>query len=74
MDVGVDSIGYYPIEVHDFIDKVNENIENNPSSRITKEDEVINEYFPDLSVHYFVGLCTGNEEIRKKIIEVLTKS
>ena len=42
-------------------------------SKITKEDEMINKFFPDLSTHYFVGLCTGNKEIRDKVYEVLRR-
>ena len=72
MDVGVDSIGYKPIEFDELTNKIDSNyalIE----SKITKEDEMINEFFPDLSTHYFVGLCTGNKEIRNKIFEVLRR-
>ena len=70
MDVGIDSIGYKPIEFDDLIQRIDENYKGF-ESKITKEDEMINEFFPDLSTHYFVGLCTGNEEIRNKIYEVL---
>ena len=72
MDVGIDSIGYKPIEFDELIKKIDNNyalIE----TKITKEDEIINEFFPDLSTHYFVGLCTGNKEIRDKIFEILRR-
>ena len=72
MDVGIDSIGYKPIEFDELIKKIDNNyalIE----TKITKEDEMINEFFPDLSTHYFVGLCTGNKEIRDKIFEILRR-
>lgn len=32
---------------------------------------MINEFFPNLSTHYFVGLCTGHPKIRQAITEVL---
>ena len=70
MDVGVDSIGYKPIEFDELIKKIDSNYAS-LETKITKEDEMINEFFPDLSVHYFVGLCTGNQEIRNKILEIL---
>ena len=70
MDVGIDSIGLNPVEFNELIEKIDK---NKTETRISKEDEMINEFFPDLSVHYFVGLCTGNEEIRNKITEVLLR-
>ena len=66
MDVGVDNIGYHPIEFDDLIQRIDEFKEGTPSN-ITQEDEMINEFFPDLNTHYFVALCTGNEVIRKVI-------
>lgn len=69
MDVGIDSIGYSPIEVRDFIDKLK--VVSNET--LSSEDRMIREFFPTLSTHYFVGLCTGNKEIREKILEVIKK-
>ena len=68
LDVGVDSIGYYPIEFDELIEKIDS---GNTENRISKEDEMINEFFPNLSTHYFVGLCTGHPKIRQVIKEVL---
>lgn len=73
LDVGVDNIGYYPLEFDEVIEKIEAGMKPE-FSRVTKEDEMINEYFPNLSVHYFVGLCTGNEEIREVIKKVLTEN
>lgn len=72
MDVGVDSIGYYPIEFDDLIKRI-DNWTEGRTSKISEEDKMINEFFPNLNVHYFVGLCTGNKEIRDKIYEVLRR-
>lgn len=72
MDVGVDSIGYYPIEFDDLIKRI-DNWTVGRTSKISEEDKMINEFFPNLNVHYFVGLCTGNKEIRDKIYEVLRR-
>lgn len=70
MDVGVDNIGFNPIEFDELIERIdNQKIE----SRISRDDKTINEFFPDLNTHYFVGLCTGNKEIRDKITEVLLR-
>ena len=73
MDVGVDSIGYKPIEFDDLIERIDELYKSQPS-KISVEDEMINEFFPDLNTHYFVGLCTGNKKIRDKIYEVLKRT
>ena len=72
MDVGVDSIGFKPIEFDDLISKIDENVRTY-GTKITPEDEMINEFFPNLNTHYFVGLCTGNKEIRDTIYRVLKK-
>ena len=71
IDVGVDSIGFKPIEFDDVIDRIEQRGKVN--TRISSEDERINEFFPDLNTHYFVWLCTGNKEIRDKIYNVLRK-
>ena len=68
LDVGVDNIGYYPMEFDDVIKTIDK---GNLHGRISKEDEMINEFFPNLSTHYFVGLCTGHPKIRQVIKEVL---
>ena len=72
MDVGIDSIGFNPIEFDDLLNKIDSEYEKILTS-ITEEDKKINEFFPDLNTHYFVGLCTGNKEIRSKITEVLKR-
>lgn len=72
MDVGIDSIGYKPVEFDELIKRIDNNYAS-LETKITKEDEMINEFFPNLSVHYFVGLCTGNKEIREKIFDVLRR-
>ena len=69
MDVGVDSIGYEPIEFDDLVERI-DSFEGNKQ---TKEDEMIKEFFPELSTHYFVALCTGNEVIRKAISSELRR-
>lgn len=68
LDVGVDNIGYYPMEFDDVIKTIDK---GNLHGRISKEDEMIKEFFPGLSTHYFVGLCTGHPKIRQVIKEVL---
>ena len=73
MDVGVDSIGFVPIEFNDLIEKIEQG-KGMEHTRISSEDEKINEFFPDLNTHYFISLCTGNDEIRKKIYSVLKGS
>ena len=72
MDVGIDSIGYEPIEFDDLIARIDTFKEENPSN-ISQEDEIINEFFPDLNTHFFVSLCTGNQEIRDTIYKVLRR-
>ena len=72
MDVGVDNIGYEPIEFDDLIAKIDAIREGEPSN-ISQEDKMINEYFPDLNTHYFTALCTGNQEIRDTIYRVLRR-
>jgi sugar-specific transcriptional regulator TrmB len=68
-DVGVDAKGYIPLEFEQIKEYFNTDIE----TKISETDKKINEFFPNLSTYYFTGLCTGNEEIRNKIIEVLTR-
>lgn len=70
MDVGVDSIGYHPIEFDNLVNTI-DSYNEGKISKISAEDKMINEFFPNLNVHYFVGLCTGTKEIRDKIYEVL---
>ena len=70
MDVGIDSIGFNPIEFDDLIGTIERNYRKE-NSRITSTDEQINKYFPDLSTTYFVNLCTEDKRIRDKIMEVL---
>lgn len=67
MDVGVDSIGFYPIE----FDEVIKRIDYGHKNQLSTTDEMIKEYFPGLSTHYFTGLCTGHPEIRKAIEKAL---
>ena len=68
MDVGVDAIGFDPIEFNEVIKR----IENKKSTKkIRPTDKKIAQYFPGLNTHYFVGLCTGHPEIRNVIRKVL---
>lgn len=69
IDVGIDNIGIKPVEFETLIELIDKSY---PEEMVSKEDEMINSYFPDLNTHFFVSLCTGNEEIRNKITEVLT--
>lgn len=69
-DVGVDSKGYVPWD----FEQIKEYFETTDiETKATELDKKIGEFFPDLSAHYFVGLCTGNEEIRNKITEILIR-
>jgi calcineurin-like phosphoesterase family protein len=69
-DVGVDAKGYIPWS----FEQIEEYFSNTKvKTRKTVLDDKVNEFFPDLSAQYFVGFCTGNEEIRNKIIEVLIR-
>ena len=70
IDVGIDSIGIKPIEFGALTELIDKGC---LKDAISKDDELINKYFPDLKSHYFIGLCCGNEEIRSKITEVLSR-
>ena len=72
MDVGIDSIGFHPIEFDALVSRIDESYKNY-ETKISTEDEMINEFFPNLNTHYFVSLCTGNKEIRNKIYQVLKR-
>ena len=68
MDVGIDNIGYYPIEFDDLIDLIKTKAKIEEPS---KEQQMINEILPEanFSPHYFIGLCTGIDEIKDLIIK-----
>ena len=72
IDVGVDSIGFTPIEFDELVDKIDSQYRE-IETKVTDEDVTINEFFPDLNTHYFVNLCVGSPEIRDKIFEVLRR-
>ena len=71
MDVGVDNIGYTPIEFNELIERIDNN-QSETERRVSDTDEEINKFFPNLNTGYFVNLCLNNEEIRNTIYKVLT--
>jgi hypothetical protein len=70
IDVGVDNIGYYPVEFDDLIDLIKSKSKLEEPSR---EQQMVDEILPEcnFSPYYFIGLCTGVPEIKDLIVKTV---